>query len=70
MFALAVPNQATGGVAVVLHKSLMEVDDITQDSPIVPGRCFRVCVLGPRRVRVFWSTHNFGLTAAQHTGRL
>ncbi len=59
VFASAVPNRAAGGFAVLVHKSLIAADDITQDSLVVPGRALRVCVIGLRRVRVFWTIPNF-----------
>ena len=49
-----------------MHKSLIGPEDITEDKPVEPGRVLRVCILGPQRVRVFWSIRNHGLTKEQH----
>ncbi len=65
VFASVGPTRATGGVAIILHKSLIGPDDITEDKAAVPGRVLRVCIIGPQRVRVFWSIHNHVLTKEQ-----
>jgi hypothetical protein len=59
------PTPAIGGIAVLSSRNLMKEGDALNHREIVPGRVLRCVAAGVGKHLIVWSTHNFGLTAAQ-----